>query len=160
MKKKRLTSGDKIDLSQDISLVYLIENEVDEKFAHILNRVWEIVDKQDFLRLKEVTDRIISLDSLEDILEIILANVIRLVNAERGFIVLTDEQGKIQTNTSVSHHLSLQDKDPHQAVFARSIVQQAIQSRENVFLLNAEEEVDHLSESILELELRSVMCAP
>ncbi len=157
VKKQKLTSGDKINLSPEVSLLYLAENDTGEEFERMLGRLSEFYNEQDFIRLKTVTQRIISLDSLENILKSILAEVVALVKAERGFIALTDNQGELQVEHSVSHNIALADKA--QQAFSHSIVQQTIHQRESVVMLNTAADTAP-SDSILTLNLRAVMCAP
>jgi two-component system cell cycle sensor histidine kinase/response regulator CckA len=157
VKKKKLTSGDKINLSPEVSLLYLAESDSGEEFERILGRLSEFYSEQDFVRLKQVTQRIISLDSLENILKGILAEVVALVKAERGFIALTDDQGELQVEHSVRHNIALDDKV--QQAFSQSIVRRAIHQRESVVVLNTAADTAP-SDSILALNLRAVMCAP
>ncbi len=162
VKKKRLESGDKIGLSKEVTLIYLSETDTDETRDSVSeqnrSRMWNAINKKDFLRIKEVTGRIISLENLDHILNIILEEVVRLVKAERGFIALTDEKGKILPETGVVHNIPMKQKD--EALFSHSTIQQAIEKRKNIFVIGDEAEENHLSNSILELDLQSVMCAP
>lgn len=152
-----LTSGDTIQFADQVKLLYLKE----ESLAALLNRLLNTLTTSDFLRLKEVTSQIISLDKLEHILHIVLTEVVSLVDAERGFIALTDANGAIQTQTTILHNLPLEHDNIHASIFSHSTVQQAIQTREPVFILRSgEEEPLDYSHSIIALNLRSVMCAP
>jgi len=160
VKKRGLASGDKINLSTDVTLLYVSDGSEDLGVTQIAHQTREVIKKQDFLRLKEVTNRIISLDNLDQILNIILAEVIKLVGAERGFIALTNEQGEIQPASSVSYNIPLDQDSLRQSLFSESIVRQTIEKRENVFILNTKEDDADLSKSILELDLRSIMCSP
>ena len=158
--KKQLAPGDTINLSGDITLLYIYDCETNEKAGPQPDRQDNVIHAKDLLQLKEVTGRIIALDKLDNILNIILSEVIELVAADRGFIALTDERSQIQTGASVSHNIPLENDDDQKSLFSRSIVQQAIQHKENIFILNTEDNNAPLSDSIFELELRSVMCAP
>lgn len=160
VKNRILNSGDTLNLSSEITLLYLSEKEADEKITPILGRIWETINIKEFLRLKEVTGRIISLDNLDNILNIILAEVINLVNAERGFIALIDENGEIQGDSSTNYNLPLNEDSLQTSAFSHSVVRQAIQKRENIFILNTEDNEQDLSDSVIELELGSVMCSP
>ncbi len=160
VKRKKLMSGDEINLSSEVTLVYLSESDADEKITEFLNRIWNALSKKDFLRLKEVTNRIISLDSLENILNIVLREVIKLVEAERGFIALTSEEGDILTDTSVVYNIPLTRQGVRGSLFSHSTVRRAIKNRENVFFLSPGDDKKNLSNSIISLELQSVMCSP
>lgn len=159
IKKRRLESGDIINLSRDVTLLYISASDADEKISRMLNRMWEAINKKDFLRLKEVTNRIISLEGLERILNVILEEVIQLVGAERGFITLVDDTGKILIDKGVSYNLPVSSDSEVSAVFSHSIVRKVIETKKELFIMNTENGEDH-SSSILELDLRSIMCAP
>ncbi|MDY7040454.1 MAG: GAF domain-containing protein [Chloroflexota bacterium] len=161
VKRRRITCGDEIKLSTEVTLFYLSDGAAeDEKVVQMMNRIWEAIIKKDFLRLKEVTSRIISLDSLDHILNIILEEVITLVGAERGFIALTDDDGEIQTDTSVSHNIPLGEDSVRKSVFSHSTVRRAIANKENVFILNTEDSEADPSKSVVELQIMSIMCSP
>ena len=161
VKKIRLHSGDWIRLADEVQLLYLNEQDFETQSAHLLNTMWEALNKKDFLRLKEVTDRMISLDKLEAILQSVLTEVVKLVGAERGFIALVDADGTIQKDSSIIHNISLRQAGDREALFSQSTVQQAIQNRKHVFIVRSEEDEPHdFSHSIIALNLISVMCAP
>lgn len=159
--KKRLTSGDIIQISDAVTLLYLSEPDFTEKLPNLLNHMWAASNEKDFLRLKEVTNRIISLDHLDHILHLVLEEVVKLVRAERGFIALTDEEGTILPRTSIVHNIAVEENGSLEAIFSHSTVQQAIKTREHVFILRSgREETQNFSYSIIALKLQSVMCAP
>lgn len=160
IKVRKLASGDEISLSKTVTLLYLSDEDSEERVADLLDHLWNFINKQDFLRLKEVTNRIVSLDSLDHILEVVLEEVIKVVGAERGFIALTDSNGVIQPDSSVTHNLPIEQEQAPNLIFSHSTVQRAIQSKETIFILNIGQEEESLSNSIAELELQSVMCAP
>lgn len=161
VQKEKLTSGDIIGLSDAVTLLYLNERDFNEKIASLLDQIWETKHKEDFLRLKEVTNRVISLDNLQHILHVVLQEVIKLVSAERGFIALIDQQGELQRNTSIVHNIPLKEDGDWEALFSHSTVKQAIQTRENVFILRSgNDKTQDLPYSIIALQLQSVMCAP
>ncbi|MDM8536512.1 FHA domain-containing protein [Desulfobacterales bacterium HSG17] len=158
VEKCRLKSGDKINLSQDITLFYLGQN-IEEKDCPDINTT-NIIEKKQFFSVKEVIKQIISLDHLDNILKIILKEVIALVGADRGFIALTDENGNLIPDNSISHNLPLNMENFHESVFSHSTVFHAIQTKKKIFIKIGENNDQDLSKSILSLELQSIMCAP
>ena len=156
--KKQLVSGDRITLSQDVSLLYLDEEPVGTQFVHVLSRVWDIIEKKDFLELKEVTNRIISLDNLDQILTVILDEAVKAVNAQRGLIALISETGD---GTPVTQQMSAFPAETDPSSFPNAVIQQTAAKRENVFLNVLPGEDDHLDnvsgsapESIMSTPLR------
>ncbi|PIE32710.1 hypothetical protein CSA56_14575 [candidate division KSB3 bacterium] len=158
---RTLTSGDTIALSSEVMLLYVSEKDFHENFNDVLNHMWESMNKENFLRLKEVTNRLISLDNLEHILQIVLQEVVKLVKAERGFIALTDRAGKLQKDRAIIHNIPLQRDGDWTALFSHSTVRQAIHSKEHVFILRSARDAAYdFSHSIIALNLQSIMCAP
>lgn len=161
VKKKKLVSRDVINISKGVTLLYFSEDDSRKKINGMADRLWEAINKNDFLRLKEVTDRIISLDNLNNILNVILQEIIKLVGAERGFIVLTDNKGKIRKDSSsVSYNIELNNISFSKSVFSHSTVKKVIEERKSIFILNIETSKEIISKSVLELDLRSIMCLP
>jgi PAS domain S-box-containing protein len=161
VKKKKLVSKDVINISKGVTLLYFSEDESRKKINGMVDRLWEAVNKNDFLRLKEVTNRVISLDSLNNILNVILQEIIKLVGAERGFIVLTDKKGEIRKDSSsVSYNIELNNIPFSKSVFSYSTVKKVIEERKSIFILNVETSKEIIPKSVLELDLRSIMCSP
>ncbi len=159
VKRKKLVPGDEINLSKDVTLIYQSEKDTDEKNADMLNRM-SAINWKDFLWLKNVTKRIISLNNLENILEVVLEEVVKLVNADRGFIALTDEKGELLKDTSVVHNIPLEKSRSKDSFFSHSTVRKAISNKKSVFILIGGDEKEDVSDSMLELALQSVMCSP
>ncbi len=158
VEKKLLQSGDEISLSKDVTFFYLNENDAENKMSDLLSRMWNAINRKDFLRLKEVTGRIIALDSLDQILHIVLDESIKLIGAERGFIGLTDENGSVRPDTSVVHNIPITADRDWESLLSYSTIRRAIHTRENVFLTGIREK--ELSQSFINLNIQSVMCAP
>ncbi len=158
--KKRLSSGDRINLSKNITLVYLRESEHDEKISSFIDLIWGAVKHNDFLRLNEVTSRIISLESLNTILAIIIEEVVNICNAQRGFIALMDEKGNVKDDKIVPFNMDLTIKDPSKAVYSQSTILEAIKNRKTINVrIDPAHDIEP-TQSVMELELHSVMCTP
>ncbi|MBN1947791.1 MAG: GAF domain-containing protein [Bradymonadales bacterium] len=160
VERKRLVPGDTIQLSRNVTLLFQEVSTEGEALTPSMVRLVRLFGKDGFQRIQEVTNRIISLDSLDNILAVILQTVIRLVGADRGFIALTDEEGIIRKESSISHRIALDSDSSRRAIFSQSIVQQAIHTRKSVFILSTVDEAVPITTSIEELRLRSIMCAP
>lgn len=160
IQKRKLLSGDKINLSREITLLYLSESDYIKKIPLILDKMWEAINKKDFFKLKEVTERISSLDSLENILNIILTEVIELIDAERGFIAIADKDGNICPKLSVTCNIPLEDSKEEKSLFSHSIIKKAIDTKSEVIMPNTHAYKEEFSDSMFLLGLRAIMCAP
>ncbi|MFQ5576448.1 MAG: ATP-binding protein [Anaerolineae bacterium] len=165
VQRKKLTSGDRVSLSREVNFIFIAgETDGDPATAapDSLPQHWEVIKQNDFLRLKEVTHRITSLDSLDNILKLVLTEVIELVGAERGFIALANAQGELELGTGVSYSLPFNKKmkSKGKLPFSQSIVRRVMKTHKSVFVLNIEDRKDLLSQSIVDLHLMSIMCVP
>ena len=96
---------------------------------------------------------------LMPLLNRILDAVLDLTGAERAFVVLTDRDGNLETEASRNFH-GASVTNPDVAV-SRSIARDVIANGEPVFSINArEDERFREVQSIVNLGLRSVLCAP
>ena len=73
--RQQLVSGDRISLSQDISLLYISDGETDAHFEYALNRIRAIAGKRDLLELKEAVHGTASWDNLDQILSLVLDEI-------------------------------------------------------------------------------------
>ncbi len=158
--RKRLRSGDTINISRSVTLLFISERDSQDAVHVMVDRLWETVKKKDFMRLKEVTNRIISLESLDNILNVILSEAIRLVSADRGFIALADEEGQLNPLAFVHHNLSVDQEKGFEAVVSNTAVQRAIGERTNVFIPNTCESEETLTQSARDLQRGSILCSP
>ncbi len=111
------------------------------------------------LRLTAAARDVAAEHELMPLLNRILDAVLDLTGAERAFVVLVDSEGNLETEASRNFRGDAV-KDPDVAV-SRSIAQQVISSGEAVFSINAREDDRFLGvQSIVNLGLRSVLCAP
>jgi PAS domain-containing protein len=161
IKRRRLMAGDMISLSRKIKLLYLEDAAARSRMATVQRRIEQATTEQDFLSLKSLTRRIVALDDLQGILQIILRQVVAVVDANRGFIALTDERGTIERETAVTVGIEL-DSSGMPTGFSKSIAADVIAKRQRLFVMRRQD-VDSqgsLSQSVISLDLRSVMCAP
>jgi PAS domain S-box-containing protein len=86
-------------------------------------------------------------------------NIVRLTRAERGFLMLRDEKGEMVTR--IGRNWEQESIKPGEAATSRTIVQRVIQSGEPVITTNAQEDQRFSGqESIVALNLRSILCVP
>ncbi len=152
IENKELKSGDKIFLCNEISLIFETEE--------CLTSAMISIDKEDLLKLKKVTNQIISLDNLQNILDIVLIEVVNLVNAERGFIALIDDNENLILDTAINYNIFTKTKDKNRIIFSESIVRTVINTKESIFISNTLNSGVDITKSISELNLRTVMCSP
>jgi transcriptional regulator with GAF, ATPase, and Fis domain/energy-coupling factor transporter ATP-binding protein EcfA2 len=117
-----------------------IARPAEDKLARVLEIVREIATEHDLPRLLgKVTD-----------------HAIALLGGERGFVVLANEEGKLEAHASRDRA----GDDPH-AQFSRSVAEKVVETGEPVVALRAREDA-RLAEavSVHQLAIQSIACVP
>lgn len=96
---------------------------------------------------------------LEDVLELVLKNAIRLTNSERGFIVLKNNIGKLEFKIGLDSN----GKELPESLFqiSNSVVEDVFYNGQSKFIEGAQSDVTlESSKSILRLDLQTILCSP
>lgn len=96
---------------------------------------------------------------LDDVLELVLKNAIRLTNSERGFIVLKNEKDTLEFKLG----LDSENKELPEDSFniSNTVVDDVFLTGQSIFLEGAQSDTDYdPSKSILKLELQTILCSP
>lgn len=96
---------------------------------------------------------------LEDVLELVLKNAIRLTNSERGFIVLKTSNGRLEFKLG----LDVNGKELPESLFqiSNSVVEDVFYNGQSRFIEGAQSDVSlESSKSILRLDLQTILCSP
>ncbi|MCE9580913.1 MAG: sensor domain-containing diguanylate cyclase [Planctomycetes bacterium] len=110
-------------------------------------------------RILEVSKALISTLSQEVLLERVMDAMLEVSQAERGFLMLKDPNGHLKVVTARRMHR--ENLPPDEFRVSNSIVERVMTTREPVYLANvaADESISRQS-SVVELGIRSAMCAP
>jgi GAF domain-containing protein len=96
---------------------------------------------------------------LDEVLRIVMDNIVQLTHAERGYLMLRDEKGQMVTR--VARNWEQESIKSNEAATSRTIVQRVIDSGEPIVTTNAQEDQRFVGkESIVALNLRSILCVP
>lgn len=96
---------------------------------------------------------------LDDVLELVLKNSIRLTNSERGFIVLKNNLGKLDFKLGLDSN----GKELPENLFqiSNSVVEDVFYNGQSRFIEGAQSDVTlGSSKSILRLDLQTILCSP
>jgi adenylate cyclase len=95
---------------------------------------------------------------LDEVLRIVMDNIVHLTRAERGFLMLRNEKGEMVTRVARNWE---QESIKSSEATSRTIVQRVIESGEPIITTNAQEDRRFSGqESIVALNLRSILCVP
>ncbi len=113
----------------------------------------------DLKALLDVSQAINSTLVLDEILQRVMRKAVELLKAERGFLMLLDEEGSLQFKTA--HNLVKEALSQEDFKISMSIANQVAQTGISVYTSDAlEDERYSKQKSVVELKLRSIMCVP
>lgn len=116
-------------------------------------------ESDNLLALVDIGQIINSSLDLHDVLRKVMDIIVRLINAERGFLMLRDEQGKLVTQ--VARNWEQESIDSSEFAFSRTVVDRVIAQGIPVLTTNAQEDPRFGNQqSIIAYNLRSILCVP
>jgi signal transduction histidine kinase len=96
---------------------------------------------------------------LEDVLELVLKNAIRLTQSERGFIVLQNSAGELEFKLGLNE----QNENLPKQLFevSNTVVEDVFKNGQSIFLEGAQSDTAYdTTKSILKLDLQTILCSP
>jgi K+-sensing histidine kinase KdpD len=96
---------------------------------------------------------------LDDVLELVLKNAIRLTNSERGFIVLKNEEDNLEYKLGLD---SEKNELPEESFnISNTVINDVFLTGQSIFLEGAQSDTNYdPSKSILRLDLQTILCSP
>lgn len=96
---------------------------------------------------------------LDEVLRIVMDNIVRLTKAERGFLMLRDENGEMVTR--MGRNWEQESINSSELTVSKSVVGRVISTSEPIITTNAQEDQRFVGqESIVAFNLRSILCVP
>ncbi|HET9588180.1 MAG TPA: adenylate/guanylate cyclase domain-containing protein [Anaerolineales bacterium] len=96
---------------------------------------------------------------IDEVLQIVMDTIIRLTEAERGFLMLRDERGEMVTR--IARNWEQESINKNEFAISRTVVQRVIEGGEAMLTTNAREDPRFgEQESIIAFNLRSILCVP
>jgi len=96
---------------------------------------------------------------VDEVLQIVMDTIVRLTEAERGFLMLRDERGEMSIR--IARNWEMESINQSESSISRSVVQRVINEGEAVLTTNAREDPRFGGqESIIAFNLRSILCVP
>jgi GAF domain-containing protein len=96
---------------------------------------------------------------LEDVLELVLKNAIRLTQSERGFIVLQNDSSDLEFKLGMNE----QNENLPKQLFevSNTVVEDVFKNGQSIFLEGAQSDTAYdTTKSILKLDLQTILCSP
>lgn len=96
---------------------------------------------------------------VDEVLQIVMDTIIRLTEAERGFLMLRDERGEMSIR--IARNWEQESINQNEFAISRTVIQRVIDGGEAVLTTNAREDPRFGGqESIIAFNLRSILCVP
>lgn len=96
---------------------------------------------------------------LDSVLQTVMDTIVRLTRAERGFLMLRDEDGEMTTR--IARNWEQESINPNEFAISRTIMDKVIEEGKPVLTTNAQEDPRFgTQESIVAYSLRSILCVP
>ncbi|MGB8658467.1 MAG: ATP-binding protein [Candidatus Zixiibacteriota bacterium] len=117
------------------------------------------VRRDDLEALLDISKAINSTLVLDDILQMVMRRAIKLLRAERGFLMLLDEEGSLQFKTA--HNICKESLSKDDFRISMSIANSVAKAGKSVYTSDAQHDERYSKQkSIMELDLKSIMCVP
>ena len=117
------------------------------------------VRRDDLEALLDISKAINSTLVLDDILQMVMRRASKLLRAERGFLMLKDEEGNLQFKTA--HNICKESLTKEDFRISMSIANSVAKTGKSVYTSDAQHDERYSKQkSIVELDLKSIMCVP
>jgi PAS domain S-box-containing protein len=116
-------------------------------------------ERKDLLGLVEISYIINSSLEIDEVLRTVMDTIVRLTGAERGFLMLRDENGEMSVR--IARNWEKESINQNETAISRTVIQRVIDSGEPLMTTNAQEDKRFQgTESIVAYNLRSILCVP
>ncbi len=161
-RRARLVNGDRLCLGEAQFAFSMFSDAADPATAR--SKDTESSEIAGFRRLHEFSERLMSSEGLDQLLETLLDSVLELTGAARGLVLMIDaasqETSAVQVRASRNINTHELPSKGDEGV-SDSIVKQVIATKRPVIVSDALTDTNFShSESVIALKLSSVMCAP
>ncbi len=138
-----------------------------EDLSHLESRLYRIAqevaafteERKNLLALIGVGQAINSSLELNEVLRIVMDNIVSPTGAERGFLMLREENGQMQTR--IARNWGQESINESEYAVSRTVIQRVIDAGEAILTTNAQEDPRFGGqESIIAFNLRSILCVP
>ncbi len=117
------------------------------------------LEYEDLAALYDISQAVNSTLILEDILGIVMTKSVALFNAERGFLMLLDDHGKLQFKTA--HNINKDQLASEDLRISTTIADMVVRTGQSIYTSDALNDERFLKKaSIVALNIRSAMCVP
>jgi PAS domain S-box-containing protein len=142
------------------SHVYMAISQLQTQVAIVNKRIDQMAQERRRLSaVTEVSQAINSSLELDDVLQMVMDTIIHLTRAERGFLMLRDDNGEMAIR--IARNWEHESVDASEQAFSRTVVNQVVDDGVPVLTTNAQQDPRFSGQqSVIALNLRSILCVP
>ncbi len=116
-------------------------------------------EHSNMIALADISQVVNSSLELDEVLRIVMDTIVRLTGAERGFLMLRDENGRMVTR--IARNWEQESINTSEFAISQSVIRRVIDEGEPVLTTNAQEDPRFGGqESIIAHNMRSILCVP
>jgi len=116
-------------------------------------------ERQDLLALADIGQVVNSSLQLNDVLRIVMDTIIRLTGAERGFLMLRDQERNLSIR--IARNWEQESIDSSEFEISRTVVDRVVNDGKPIVTTNAQEDPRFDGQaSVIAFSLRSILCVP
>ena len=116
-------------------------------------------ERKDYRILSQIAQVVNSSLDIDGVLQIVMDTIIRLTEAERGFLMLKEDSGELLIR--IARNWEQESIEPAEYAISRTVILRVVESGQPILTTNAREDPRFTGqESIVAHNLRSILCVP
>jgi transcriptional regulator with GAF, ATPase, and Fis domain len=152
-------SGDSTNINANLRNLTYLSNELSKVSKKIA--AYE-AEHENLIALAEVGQLVNSSLELNKVLRYVMDTIIRLTHAERGFLMLLDDDGEMKIQ--IARNWEQESIDPTESEISHTIIDRVIREEQPIITTNAQEDPRdprfESQHSVITFNLRSILCVP
>ena len=151
-----LAQGNSADLEAIFDDLALLTSSLSQLSTQVAKQKEE---RDNHLELANISQVVNSSLQLDDVLRIVMDTIVRLSGAERGFLMLNNNQGELSIH--IARNWEQESLDASDSALSRTVVNRVLAEGQPILTTNAQQDPRFDDqESIISLNLRSILCVP
>ena len=120
---------------------------------------WQTDERENYLALASINQLLNSSLQVNDVLRVVMDTIVRLTGAERGFLMLKDEQDQLSIH--IARNWERESLEQAETDLSRTVVNTVLSDGQPILTTNARQDPRFDNQaSVISLDLRSILCVP
>ena len=120
---------------------------------------WQTDERENYLALASINQLLNSSLQVNEVLKVVMDTIVRLTGAERGFLMLKDEQDQLSIH--IARNWERESLEQAETDLSRTVVNTVLSDGQPILTTNARQDPRFDNQaSVISLDLRSILCVP